>query len=264
MMSIRSSALYARAFRRSLAPAGVAIGESRAHRDQDVVGDRGPVAQRLQAYTAALVAVLVIAACSSDDAASRSTTASASSVAPSTTGTSSSTSAPSTSTSTSTSSTLLPSTTNDPRIAAEAQVRAAVEASIAAFRACLEALPNCDVNSLAGTRAGDMLRINAERINEWNAAGYELRDGDQFREVVESVTFSDQTLTRATVVTCGADGSKLVLPGAGPDGGDVVVDGAYTSGRSEWDVRLDGEGVWRPYAAPALGPTESRDVCPPA
>jgi archaellum component FlaF (FlaF/FlaG flagellin family) len=99
-------------------------------------------------------------------------------------------------------------------------------------------------------------------VNEWNAAGYEVRDREQFRYVIESVEI-DPSGTVATVVVCVADGSTLVLPAAGPGSTDVIVDGTYVSGRESWDMRLGVDGVWRVYDAPALGPTESSDVCPP-
>lgn len=143
----------------------------------------------------------------------------------------------------------------------EQLVREAVDASIEAFSACLLALPNCEVAGLEATRRGDLLAVNAQRINEWNAAGYALRDRDNFRYVIEQVELNSDA-TQATVLVCIADGSKLVIPGAGPGGVDVVVDDAYVSGRENWDVRLDTDGVWRPYAAPPAGPTEARDVCP--
>lgn len=108
-----------------------------------------------------------------------------------------------------------------------------------------------------------MLERNTARINEWNAAGYALRRADQFRYVIEQVQLAAD-LKRATVTVCSADGSQLVKPAAGPGGADVIVDGSYTSGRAAWDVRLDPDGVWRPYDSPAVGATESRDVCPAA
>jgi hypothetical protein len=114
---------------------------------------------------------------------------------------------------------------------------------------------------LEATRRGELLRINTERITEWNAAGYAARDRDTARSVIEQVELNAD-LTQATVTVCSSDGTKLVLPGAGPGGVDVIVDDSYVSGRAEWDVRLDPDDVWRPYAAPASGPTESRDVCP--
>ena len=122
-------------------------------------------------------------------------------------------------------------------------------------------MPACDPATLGVARAGDLLERNVGRIEEWNAAGYTVIDRDQFRYVIESVVLADD-LTTAMVVVCIADGSKLVLPGAAPDGGNVIVDDAYTSGRSQWDMRLDGDGRWRGYDAPAVGPTESTDQCP--
>jgi hypothetical protein len=123
------------------------------------------------------------------------------------------------------------------------------------------ALPACDPSTLAATRAGPILDRNTERINEWNAAGYAVRDREQFRYVIESVVVAPD-LTTATAVVCIADGSRLVRPGAGPGGEDVIIDGVYVSGRSTWDMRLDPDGVWRVYDAPALGATEASDVCP--
>jgi hypothetical protein len=122
-------------------------------------------------------------------------------------------------------------------------------------------MPNCDPSTLAVARAGSLLAQNVARINEWNAAGYTVRDRDKFRYVVENVALQPD-LQRATAIVCIADGSKLVKPGAGPGGADVIVDDSYTSGREAWDVRLDADGRWRAYDAPAVGATEARDVCP--
>lgn len=156
-----------------------------------------------------------------------------------------------------------PVTETEPPANQEQLVRAAVEASIEAFSACLLSLPNCDVAGLEDTRRGELLDVNVQRISEWNAAGYAVRDRDSFRYVIERVELNDDA-TQATVVVCIADGTKLVIPGAGPGGVDVIVDDSYISGREAWDVRLDDDGVWRPYAAPPAGPTEASDVCPAA
>lgn len=170
--------------------------------------------------------------------------------------TSSMTSAPVTTAATTTT-----TTTIDRAVKAEAEVRAAVTATIDAFTACLLALPKCDVASLAATRGGKLLQVNTGRVTQWNKAGYAVRDRNQFRYVIESVRI-DPGGKQATATVCIADGSKLVRPGASPDGSDVIVDGAYASGREAWDMRLDDYGVWRPYGAPAVGPTESKDICP--
>lgn len=135
-----------------------------------------------------------------------------------------------------------------------------MDRAIADFTTCLLALPSCDPAMLATTRAGPMLAVNIDRINEWNATGYAVVDRDQFRYVIERVELSDDG-QRAVVTVCFADGSKLVDPGAGPDGGDLIIDGTFTSGREAWDVRLDDDGVWRPYDAPLVGAAEATDVC---
>ena len=213
------------------------------------------------------LALVLVGACSNDDGSASSTSSSSSpatqvdstTTAPTTTSTSTSTSAPSI---TSTTSTVLPTTTTaGPAATAESDVRAAIDLAQSSFSDCLTAMPTCDPSTLAVARAGGLLERNTARIQEWNSALYTVVDRDQFRYVIESVTLGD-TLTTATVVVCIADGSKLVLPGAAPDGSDVVVDDAYTSGRSQWEMRLDGDGRWRGYDAPAVGPTESTDQCP--
>jgi hypothetical protein len=139
-------------------------------------------------------------------------------------------------------------------------VRAAVDKAIADFTRCLLALPACDPAMLAATRSGAMLAVNTERIGEWNTAGYAVIDRDQFRYAIESIDLADD-LRSATVTVCFADGSKLVDPGAGPDGADVIIDGTFTSGREAWDVRLDQDGVWRTYDTSVAGALENTDVC---
>jgi hypothetical protein len=98
------------------------------------------------------------------------------------------------------------------------------------------------------------------RINEWNAAGYTVRNREEFHYVVEEVTLAPGG-SQATALVCIADGSDLVRPGAGPGGADVIIDDTYGSGRESWEMRLDSDGRWRAYEAPAVGPTEPRDIC---
>jgi hypothetical protein len=178
------------------------------------------------------------------------TTQATSTTAERTTTTSSSTSPPTSTT----------STTLDPAEQSELDVRAAIDLAQETFSACLVAMPSCDPATLAVARAGDLLERNTARINEWNAAGYTVRNRDQFRYVIEEVTVAPEQTT-ATALVCIADGSDLVQPGAGPGGADVVIDDSFTSGRALWDMRLDPDGRWRAHDAPAQGATESRDVC---
>lgn len=159
------------------------------------------------------------------------------------------------------STTLSDTTSSAPVIDVEAEVRAALDLAQETFSACLVALPTCDPSTIAVGRAGYLLARNVARINEWNAAGYTVRNRDQFRYVVEDVALSPSG-TQATALVCIADGSDLVRPGAGPGGADVIIDDSFASGRASWDMRLDPDGRWRAYDAPTVGPTESRDVCP--
>ncbi len=220
-------------------------------------GMRGLVAGRRAGFVAACVLVAAAAAgCTSgsSQAAPPTTTVPAFTAPSSTTTIPDLTVAPSTT---------APPTTIDPAVAVEAEVRAALDRGFADFSACLVALPACDPVTLAATRGGELFERNARLIQEWNEAGYAVRDREQFRHVVEDVELNPD-LTEATVLVCWADGSKLVLPGAGPDGVDVIVDGVFVSARETWALRLDADGVWRSYGAELVGPTEGADICRPA
>jgi hypothetical protein len=234
--------------RREATDVGYGVGVGR-----DVAGSRW------RAWFGAL-ALLFVGACSDgDDVAPTSQTSSVTTAVASTTAVTTTTTSTS-STSTTTTTTAVPSTTVDPVSSAEVDVRAAIDLAQATFSDCLVAMPVCDPSTLAVARAGDLLARNVARIGEWNAAGYTVIDRDQFRYVIESVVLGDDP-ARVTAVVCIADGSKLVLPDAAPDGGDVIIDDVYISGRSGWDMRLDGDGRWRAYDAPAVGSTESTDQC---
>jgi hypothetical protein len=124
-------------------------------------------------------------------------------------------------------------------------------------------MPKCDPSTLAVARAGSLLAKNTAKINEWNADGYTVRDREKFRSVVEQVSV-DPSMTSASARTCYADGSRLVKPGAGPGGADVVIDDTFGSARDQVTLRLDTDGVWRAYDAQPVGATESTDVCPAA
>jgi hypothetical protein len=205
--------------------------------------------------------VLGVAACSSDsDSDGTTTTAATTTTATPSTST---TAERTTTTAGSTASPTSTSTTLDPTEQAELDVREAVALAQETFSACLVAMPSCDPSTLAVARAGDLLERNTARINEWNAAGYTVRNRDQFRYVIEEVTLAPDGAT-ATALVCIADGSDLVQPGAGPGGADVIIDDSFTSGRESWDMRLDPDGRWRAHDGTAAGPTESSDVCPPA
>jgi hypothetical protein len=113
-------------------------------------------------------------------------------------------------------------------------------------------------------RGGELLQRNIALINAWNAEGFAIRERNKFRYVVESVDVAESSAKSATVAVCTADGSVRVRPGAAPDGSDVVVNDDFISGRTEWQFRLQDDGVWRAIDTVALGPSERTDVCPPA
>ena len=250
--------------RRTLASTLDSLGEDRIRDATNFgcsVGVRRGIARPRRRTLLGALALVLVSACSSGDAAPSTTPSSSNGGVESTSSTTAATTTSTSPSTTTTSSTELPTTTIvDPRASAESNVRAALDLAQSSFSDCLTAMPACDPSTLAVARAGDLLKRNVSRIEEWNAAGYTVIDRDQFRYVIESVTIGDDRTT-ATVVVCIADGSKLVLPGAAPDGGNVIVDDAYTSGRSQWEMRLDGDGRWRGYDAPAVGPTESTDQC---
>jgi hypothetical protein len=204
--------------------------------------------------------VVLLAGCSSSDeaaveVASTTTLAPASSPAPSST-----TPATSTTTVSESTTTIAPTTTVDPVESAEAAVRDAVALAQSTFSECLVALPACDPSTLAAARAGELLDRNVTLIQEWNSLGYAVRDRDQFRFVTESVVVGADGTT-ATATVCIADASRLVIPNAAPDGGDVILDDEYTSGRSEWNMRLDPDGAWRVYDTSPIGAAATEDVC---
>ena len=219
-----------------------------------------PASSRCGAVVAGFVLLLV--GCSSSDASTVESVAPAISVPVATTAAITSTVASTSTTSTTASTTTLaPTTTVDPAVATDAAVREAVALAQNTFNECLAALPVCDPSTLAVARAGDLLDRNVKLINEWNSSGYAVRDRDQFRYVVESVSIGGDGVT-ATATVCISDASRLVIPSAAPDGGDVIVDDEYTSGRSAWDMRLDPDGVWRVHDTTPIGAAASEDLCP--
>lgn len=211
--------------------------------------------------------IVLCSACSSSDGTAGAATSTPAVAAPSSSATTETSVSPESSSPTSTaglpSSTIALATTTAAIPDLEPQVRAAMVLAQQTFSDCLGAMPTCDPSTLAAARSGELLERNVARIEEWNQLGYAVRDRDQFRFVIEDVTI-DASMTAATVTVCVADGSKLVQPGAAPDGSDVVIDDAYVSGRSTWDLRLDDDGTWRAYGTSPIGESSTEDVCGPA
>lgn len=228
-----------------------------------MAGERHRLSRSAGRVGAVMCAAVVAAACSSSASVTTTSAPVTSSVpasAPPTPVTSPTTAVPTSATPTTNSTSVAATTAQNPAAAAEASARVLIKAATDDFSACLVAMPQCDVASLAATRAGPLLERNKARIQEWNAAGYTVRNRERFRFVIETVTVN--AADSATALVCIADGSRLVKPGAGPGGAEVVIDESYVSGRETWDIRLDPDGRWRVYDASASGPSESRDICP--
>lgn len=238
-------------------------GSSNAGRTGSVEGRGGRVAGRAAGALVLSVALAVIVACSSPESDATNTGTVAAPTTVSTTippaETTTTVAAPTTTTSTSTT---LPPTTAAPTTEAppdpELEVRVALTRVFDDFSTCLLDLPFCDPSSLEATRAGELLERNMARVQEWNTAGYAVRDRDQFRFVIEEVEVTSAG-TAAIAVVCIADGSKLVLPVE--DGPDVIIDDEFMSGREAWEMRLDPDGAWRAYGAPGIGETSGTDLC---
>lgn len=217
-----------------------------------------PASNRCGAVIAGFV--LLLAGCSSSDGSTVESIETAASI-PATTAVPASTAASTSTTSTiESTTTVAPTTTVDPVVAAETAVREAVALAQSTFSECMVALPACDPSTLAVARSGDLLDRNVKLVDEWNSLGYAVRDRDQFRFVTESVTIGTDGVS-ATATVCIADASRLVIPNAAPDGSDVVLDDEYTSGRSEWNMRVDPDGAWRVYDTSPIGVAATEDVC---
>jgi hypothetical protein len=154
------------------------------------------------------------------------------------------------------------STTPPPANATEQAVRNAIDKSFADSAACLEALPTCDPVTSGAARAGASLEGWTKLVTKYKAAGYVSRRRERNHHNIESVTI--QGADRATAVVCNTDGSETVQPGAGLDGGDLIVDGQFVSRRDTYDMRLDPDGLWRLYDGKLIKSSSGDDLCPVA
>lgn len=235
---------------------------------------RGHREVRRRRATAVVSIALLVAACSSGSdgepaitlttttAVANSTTTTSTTLLPTTTSLVVTTTSVAGSTTTGSPSTSVAETTTvAPSVDPEADVRTALDRSFADFSECLTSMPNCDPSVLEATRSGELLEGNVARINEWNAAGYTVVDRESYRYVIEMVDVGADG-SSASALVCLADGSKLVEPGAEENGGDVIIDAEFVSGRSSWLLQRGGDGSWRAFAAPAVGESAGSDICP--
>jgi hypothetical protein len=153
-------------------------------------------------------------------------------------------------------------TTAAPATSTEQAVRNAIDKARADGDACMRALPRCDVATLAASRGGVSLESLTKVITQYNAEGQVSRNRDRNHYKIESVAVSSPD--RASAVVCNTDGSERVLPGAGPNGVDIIVDDLFVSRRDTYEMQLDADGVWRLYGGAIIGNPSGVDLCPVA
>lgn len=125
----------------------------------------------------------------------------------------------------------------------EAGVRDGFAEVVASWSACLDALPDCDVESLADSRAGEQLEENQRRVQSFIDAGWRIGDTDSIVYEVESVQFVEEGEV-AFVAVCVNDASVIYLPD--PTGGDdrQIVNDSFVSSREIFRMELlDGRWV---------------------
>ena len=158
--------------------------------------------------------------------------------------------------------TVAAATTVAPAAATEQAVRNAIDKARADGDACMRALPRCDISTLAASRGGVSLESLTKVLTQYNAEGQVSRNRERNHYKIESVTI--QGADRASAVVCNTDGSERVLPGAGPNGVDIIVNDSFLSRRDTYEMQLDADGVWRLYGGSIIGNPSGVDLCPVA
>jgi hypothetical protein len=151
-----------------------------------------------------------------------------------------------------------------PQQRAEADIRAAYGAYDAAFFACSQDPPNCDRAKLSEHVTGDQLAFTMNNIDVKVREGTRTRSPgpDQDYYVIESITV-DPSLASAQVQVCVADGRIIYKPAAGPNGADVILNDAFSSGRETETWERGTDGVWRESGFTAIEKAPGRNICPP-
>jgi hypothetical protein len=198
---------------------------------------------------------LALAACSSGEEPAAPTTTSA-------TTTSSTTAAPPATTST----TAAPTTTEDPTAELEEVASAAYLAAVDAFVACTDDLDGCDPQTLGEFNAGEALDNLIGTVEALRGQGAEVlppEDPANRYVVVEAAELVDGSRTEVQVQYCEVDGRRVVQPGAGPDGADVVLTDTVDAVRGVALVELGVDGRWRVTRYATVERSTEENVCPP-
>src|SRR5262245_25312142 len=142
------------------------------------------------------------------------------------------------STTTTTTTTVAPTTTLDPVAAEEAAVsEAAEQARLARTQAFIHLDDPAAIAALDQYYAGDgTARAEVDQsLEDLRTEGWHVRPHPTIPEAltVEQITFTDgPPPTRADLVVCVVDSAIIFEPGAGPDGGDVIVNDVVGAFRS--------------------------------
>lgn len=203
-----------------------------------------------------VAAGLLATACSSGGSSGSSDTLSTTTVAaPVTTSATTSTTTASTTTA-STTTVLVTSTTQPP----DAAVRAAYEAFVAGYWACVRAPESCDVTAL--TAPGQAQEALRKTVGDLVGAGLKASStANVGYTVVERISI-DPLSRRATVESCWWDTGVLVGPPASPGGPEVVVNDKQVTARFTTGMVETG-GTWKVETDERTERIEARNACSP-
>lgn len=119
------------------------------------------------------------------------------------------------------------------------EVEQATLANLVSFFECAMELPDCDAVATMRFAALEFRDANIALIERTNAAGHEIRNGQDYTAAVESIEFGDDGL-EAIVTTCVWDGTQVVSP-ATDSAEETVIDAGNVSRRDLYLVRLLGD-----------------------
>jgi hypothetical protein len=210
---------------------------------------------------AIVVAMALLAACSSNgDTAPTSEATSAPATTPSTTDAPATTVAPAT-----TSTTAAPPTTTDPADSLAAEVEAAfLEADRLGREASMDPF-DPEKEAAALDRRLGVIRDDLESLlADYRARNYALRENSDTPptvSIIDAPGAMAETSDVARLEICEVNSWILVEVGAGPNGVDAVIDPTVVSSRATVFLRLD-DGVWKIEGGNQTGRWEGASECP--
>ncbi len=228
----------------------------------------------------AIVGVVLLAACSSDDTAAPTVAPSPpptpAETGPSTTNPPATTVAPTAAPPPEPPPTVPPTTTSppttrppDPRAEAEAALRRAPIQNRKAYLYAVKNYTAADaLDRLAATtvRGGPSWELALDNVRELRRNGWKVRSNPAARETVavESIDLGDgPPYGEAMVTVCNVGTSVVYEPGGSPDGSDVIVNDEIVARRSRSTFVVN-DGKWKLETGYSLGEWNGETECPPA